>query len=307
MQGKLFLNIKTISPEELSKLTPDAHIFISNHYVTQVSSLLYKMGFKNVHSCVELLGNTDFSGSNISSSYYKTSYQWSPLKIKKEIAIHKYSCDKIDKTSTASFNIKYMDVVITERCSMKCKDCSNLMQFYTNPQNQDFDLFSKSVDMFMKSIDRIGEFRVIGGDPLMNKEMYKFVNKLVTYKNGDNVVIFTNATILPKGENLECLKNEKVNLLITNYGDLSKRHDELIELLDSNNILYVTEPVLEMWQDIGTLKYEKKTKSEVKHLFDSCCANDILSLMEEKRTNLAISLDYDSLDKIYKVLRVIRF
>ena len=141
----------------------------------------------------------------------------------------------------------------------------------------------------MKSIDRIGEFRVIGGDPLMNKEMYKFVNKLVTYKNGDNVVIFTNATILPKGENLECLKNEKVNLLITNYGDLSKRHDELIELLDSNNILYVTEPVLEMWQDIGTLKYEKKTKSEVKHLFDSCCANDILSLMEGKLYRCPVS------------------
>jgi len=294
-QGKLFLNIKTISPEELYKLTPDAHIFISNHYVTQVSSLLYKMGFKNVHSCVDLLENTDFSDSNISSSYYKTNYQWSPLKIKKEIAIHKYSCDKIDKTFTASFNIKYMDVVITERCSMKCKDCSNLMQFYINPQNSDFDLFSKSVDKFMKSIDRIGEFRVIGGEPLMNKEMYKFVDKLVTYRNADNVVIFTNATILPKGKNLECLKNEKVNLLITNYGNISKKHDALIELLDSNNILYVTEPVLEMWQDVGTLKYEKKTTSELNHLFNSCCANDILSLMDGKLHRCPVSANGEKL------------
>jgi hypothetical protein len=297
-QGKSFLNIKTISPEDLSKLTPDAHIFISNHYVTQVSTLLYKMGFKNVHSCVDLLENTDFSDSNISSSYYKTNYQWSSLKIKKEIAIHKYSCDKDDNKSSSNLNIKYVDVVITERCSMKCRDCSNLMQYYITPQNSDFDLFSKSVDRFMESIDRIGEFRVIGGDPLMNKEMFKFVNKLVTFKNADNVVIFTNATILPTGDNLECLKNEKVNLLITNYGELSRKYDELIELLDSNKILYVAEPVSAMWQDVGTLKFEEKTIIQLNHLFDSCCANDLLSLMDGKLHRCPVSAHGEKLGAI---------
>ena len=39
-QGKIFFKTKTISPHELSKLPLETHIFISNHYVDQVSSLL---------------------------------------------------------------------------------------------------------------------------------------------------------------------------------------------------------------------------------------------------------------------------
>ena len=68
------------------------------------------------------------------------------------------------------------------------------------------------------------------------------------YKNVDSVVIYTNARIVPKGENLHCLKNKKVRLQITNYGSLSYKHDELIKLCKENNILYVTERV-KKWQE----------------------------------------------------------
>ncbi len=27
-------------------------------------------------------------------------------------------------------NVKHLDLVLTEKCSLKCKDCSNLMQYY---------------------------------------------------------------------------------------------------------------------------------------------------------------------------------
>ncbi|MBT6716880.1 MAG: 4Fe-4S cluster-binding domain-containing protein [Nitrospina sp.] len=287
-QGKLFCGIKTLSPGELSKLAPDTHVFISNNYIAQVSSLVEKMGFKNIHNCVDLLESTDFCEGNdfskgsLSSMRHSASHQWSSLKIKREVAIHKYSCDKAAKESSAEFNMKFMDIVITERCSLKCRDCANLMQYYTKPKNSDLDLLFKSTDRLMKCIDRIGELRVMGGDPLMNDQMFKVVNKLVKYEHAENIVIYTNAKILPKGENLTCLKNDKVSLLITDYGDLSTKHDELIELLDSNNILYITEPVLENWQDVGALKYEQKTTGELTQLFNSCCANDILTLLDGK-------------------------
>ena len=29
--------------------------------------------------------------------------------------------------------IRSVDVVITEKCTLKCKDCANLMQYYQNP------------------------------------------------------------------------------------------------------------------------------------------------------------------------------
>ena len=39
--------------------------------------------------------------------------------------------------------------------------------------------------------------------------MHKIVNKMTQYENISRIVIYTNATIVPKGEQLECLKNKK--------------------------------------------------------------------------------------------------
>ena len=57
----------------------------------------------------------------------------------------------------------------------------------------------------------------------MNKDINKIIKHLLNYKNFSNIVIYSNATIVPKKENLECLKNEKITIEITNYGkDLSE-------------------------------------------------------------------------------------
>ena len=41
---------------------------------------------------------------------------------------------------------------------------------------------------------------MLGGDPFMNKEMYKVINKLNEYKNVESIVVYTNAKIVPKGK-----------------------------------------------------------------------------------------------------------
>ena len=75
--------------------------------------------------------------------------------------------------------MNHIDVVITEQCSMKCRDCANLMQFYSRPKNSDTNLLFKSMDRLMECVDHLNEFRVIGGDPFMNKEIYKINSKYI--------------------------------------------------------------------------------------------------------------------------------
>ena len=89
----------------------------------------------------------------------------------------------------------------------------------------------------MTCIDQLDEFRVLGGDPFMNKSLYKIINKLTTYDKVNKVVIYTNARIVPKGENLEALRHKKVLLDITNYGVSSTAHDKLVELCKKENLL----------------------------------------------------------------------
>ena len=73
------------------------------------------------------------------------------------------------------------------------------MQFYEKPVNEDLDLLFKSLDRFVECIDEIDEFRVLGGDPFMNKDMYKVVNKLVSYEKAGRVIVYTNGKNYSKG------------------------------------------------------------------------------------------------------------
>ena len=92
-------------------------------------------------------------------------------------------CLKDEYISSGALTIKNLDVQVTERCSLKCSNCSNLMQYYERPVNEDLGLLFSTLDRFMECIDKIYEFRVLGGDPFMNKEVYKIINKLVEYNN----------------------------------------------------------------------------------------------------------------------------
>ncbi len=279
-QNNLYCNIKTISAEKFTSLAPNGHLFIAHDFIMPVMEQLNKLNFKNYYNSVNLLEKTNFSDGN---EYTKMYPNMTPIKLERNLKKHKYSAEIatriINKEKNDIFNIKHMDVVITERCSLKCKDCANLMQYYERPQNSDLEILFKSLDRMMKSVDQIYEFRVLGGDPFMNKEMYRVVNKLTEYRNAEQVVVYTNAKIVPKGENLECLKNKKVRLEITNYGELSTKHDEIIAVLNKHDIPYQTD-LVKLWDDIGSIKYEKKNHNQLKELFRDCCAKDIFTLFD---------------------------
>ena len=178
--------------------------------------------------------------------------------------------------------VKTIDVQITEKCSMKCKDCSNLMQYYTSPKDSDMDMMFRNIDKLMSCIDQLDEFRVLGGDPFMNKKLFKVINKLTTYNKVNKIVIYTNARIVPKGENLESLRHKKVLLDITNYGVSSTAHDKLVDLCKKENLLFSTTRCT-IWQDCGRIMpFSNKNEKQLEHLFNNCCNSDLISLLHGK-------------------------
>ena len=46
-----------------------------------------------------------------------------------------------------------LDVMVTERCSLRCKDCSNLMQYYAHPQHTDLYQIKTSLDRLLEKAD----------------------------------------------------------------------------------------------------------------------------------------------------------
>ena len=60
--------------------------------------------------------------------------------------------------------MRSIDLMITTRCSLKCESCSNLMQYYVDPKNTDYENILQSLNILSQNVDEIAEFRIIGDE-----------------------------------------------------------------------------------------------------------------------------------------------
>jgi len=298
-QGELFCGVEVISLEKLATFSNATNIIICNNYIVSTLPVLKELNFSNIFECVSILESTNFADMNLERNEDKNpKFRHKPLDIERLVGIHK-SALKTESFDTSILDIKYIDIAITERCSMKCVDCSNLMQYYSEPIHNDTDLLLYSLDKIMENVDNVYELRIIGGEPFVNKEIGKIINKITsTYKNFNKVVIYTNATIVPRNENFTCMKHRKVSLDITNYGKkLSRNHDKLINLLDENSIPYISHRAFE-WHDSGRIIFQDKNEKQLTKQFKDCCVGDVLTLLNGKLYRCPFSANAHNLHSI---------
>lgn len=178
--------------------------------------------------------------------------------------------------------IRSVDIVITEKCSLKCVDCSNLMQYYEKPINIEYEQIKKEIDNITSAADEINELRIIGGDAFMNKDFPQIVNYAASKNNVNKVVIYTNGTISPNIEKIKQISdNRKIFVFITTYGELSKNSDKLSLALEENNIQYNRQPAYG-WTDCGTIIKHNRDSIAQEKIFQNCCAKHFTTLTDNK-------------------------
>jgi len=177
--------------------------------------------------------------------------------------------------------MRSVDMMITERCSLKCKDCSNLMQYYESPKDINTEEILKDIDILINKIDSIMDFRLIGGDVFMNKNWHLFVDKACSEPKIERVVLYTNGTIVPNEKYIKSLKDKKVLTIITDYKGLSKKLNKLISLFELYNIRY---HILEIdeWLDCSKVELHSRDINERKEIFRVCCAKNMTTFTEGK-------------------------
>ena len=310
--GKNFCGITVIRPKELLlKSNKNNYVFISSNFIEPIYKQLKSLDLKNIFTCDSLFNDADFDDLSTFNNIHNYDV-FTPIintaEAKRKIVTHKNVSieflKKIDNTQE-NLNIRMLDVVITEACTMKCINCSNLMPYYKKPKNDSVENILRSIEVVQKCVDLFYEVRILGGEPFLHKQLHQIINEIVKYKNIEKIAIFTNATIIPKNENLTCLKNEKVFLDITNYngcdGDkqLSRNHDKLISILDEEKIDYITHPP-QVWTDSAKIEFRDLKEDHLKDMFSKCCVNDILTILNGKLYRCPFSANAINLNAIPK-------
>ena len=170
-----------------------------------------------------------------------------------------------------------LDVVITECCSLKCRNCANLMQYYHYPENTDVEETISALKKVLKAV-RVRQLNILGGEPFVCQ---KNLSRVLEYLKAedidrvDEIVIISNGTIIPSADCLALMNDmPKLKVLFSNYGELSSKMNELTELFKREGIDYDVVDA-EFWWDFGdVIKHEEKEK-KTQHRFDACTSRRV--------------------------------
>ncbi len=260
-----------MSLEELGNLTPNVRILLAVTVLDYgILMELEAVGIDEVYSVRELWENTDFESENHASRYIEL------FQNREDIFFYE---DRVCYSNKVM--LKSIDAMVTERCSLKCESCSNLMQYYQCPQHMDINVLIESLERMLRWIDQVLELRILGGEPFMNAEFVNIIERFADSPKVKKIVIFSNATIFPKGDILQCLKHSKVKMSISDYGKLSRNLSCWTEWCKHNNVRCDVK-VMDVWQDCGKLERHDYTEYELKDIFSNCDCRDLPTIIGDK-------------------------
>lgn len=272
------LGLPVIRTKELEYLYPEASFYLTSPNIEDMIRPLRSMGYEDWASCGEVLSDFDIRGIqflSINGSNKSSLYSTEHVEYLIRTCLHHH----YNHANPKKLTVQSVDLMITEKCSMKCRDCSNLMQYYEHPENADLAQMYAMIDGLCEKMDEIYEFRVIGGEPFMHKELHTVVAYAAAKTNVRKVSIFTNATIVPREHQWEALQHEKVRLFITDYDELSRNHIRLVAELESRGIAYVSEKA-NGWTDCSSVEKHNRTIKENEEVWSQCCAKNLATLAD---------------------------
>lgn len=163
---------------------------------------------------------------------------------------------------------EYLEIPITTKCSLRCKNCANLIPCYKKQSDYDINILLKSIKKFLECINNIVYIRVLGGEPFLSKNLYNVIKLLLKSNKIQRIEVVTNGTIIPTEQKLiNILKNDRIIVCISEYPMVN--FNKLIEFLEKNKIKYRVDE-MNFWMDYGIPVKKNKTPKELTKQYKTC-------------------------------------
>lgn len=141
-----------------------------------------------------------------------------------------------------------MEIHVAEHCNLNCKNCSmfcGLVETCDFPCYQEFEEGIKQLKNFFPHIKK---FRIIGGEPLLNPELDKYICLIRNVYPYTDIRLISNGILVTKMSDqlIQTIIDNDVTFIMTQYISLKHSIDEINRFLSKTGIRYiVTEAVLE--------------------------------------------------------------
>lgn len=180
--------------------------------------------------------------------------------------------------------IKSIGILATSKCPLTCVGCNHLRDIYKPKDNTHGNRNEILSDLkkFLSSIDFLNKVTLVGGEAMQHPEFDEILEDIINLPKIGIVHIITNAVIMPSEKAIKLMRNKRVYIEISGYGNniplkFQNRLKEFIKILKTYQISYIFIKNLE-WFDFGNFVHRNDTLEVLKKKYYECCfiAHDLL-------------------------------
>lgn len=191
----------------------------------------------------------------------------------------------------------YYEFRVNEQCNLKCEGCgafSNISEI----QNANFEQYRNDIIRLKELFWGVRVIRLLGGEPLLNNDMDKFVE--ITrdiFPDADLRIVSNGLLISDKLDNLlKSIRKNRVSFDITLYPPTAVKKREIIKTMESYRISYnFTEPI----QTFFKIR-DLDGKSDGRRSFEKCMRCYVLNEGKLAQCGLPIHA-YKNLKKYFDI------
>ena len=134
--------------------------------------------------------------------------------------------------------IGYLETHLFNKCNLNCKGCTHFLNIYDS-SFMDTKKYEKNISKLSK-LYNINTFRLMGGEPLLNKNLDEYIKVTRKYFPNSNIDIATNGLLICKlNDNLiKTIKANNIVLKISLYLPIQKIKNKIENFLNNKGILH---------------------------------------------------------------------
>ncbi|MBF0329421.1 MAG: radical SAM protein [Nitrospirae bacterium] len=274
---KTYYNCQVLSPEEIARRFPGGRVFLGL-FVPDTARSIKKhfqlLNFRKIHydtAAFFFVFLVEVAGRICDEEKLARSIQ---------ILFENYEegATHYGYTKKNYFVSPFVTSVITQKCSLRCRDCAQLIPYYENPVHFSAESVIDDLTRYAEAFDVVPEISFHGGEPFLHPYLKDICLQAAAIPNIIFISFVTNGTIMPSEDTLRVLSSCGADVHQSGgYGPLSRKQDALFEAFGRHNIYSDVMFCLptEMW--IQSSPYNKHARPAAinKELYKKCVSGKI--------------------------------
>ena len=134
--------------------------------------------------------------------------------------------------------LRYLEFHVCDHCNLNCRGCGHFSPLVNGEEFTDLEQFSKDINRLKELILHIKVIRIMGGEPLLNSNLDKFIIETRKAYPYSDIYLLTNGLLLHTiSEDLwACLRENNVTIEISVYPVAYEKADSYMALIQKHGV-----------------------------------------------------------------------